>query len=189
MRLRAVSALLVFLALAQGAGATPGAQRAFDVGDSLSAGTALFLPVQLRGWSIQTHHDVGLHLEQGVRLIQSLGASLPPVVIVSLGTNDDPRFVTGFGRGLERILAAAGPERCVVWTTIARPPAVGASYAGYNRALRRVASQRRNLVVVDWAAMVRAHPQWLRGDGVHVTATGYRARAVAIATAVMTGCR
>ena len=34
-----------------------------------------------------------------------------------------------------------------------------------------------NLRVVNWARMVRRNPQWLAGDGVHVNADGYRARA------------
>jgi lysophospholipase L1-like esterase len=116
-------------------------------------------------------------------------ASLPPVVVVSAGTNDDPRIVSTFARAISTIVKAAGAGRCVVWPTIARPSAVGASYHGFNRALARAASRHRNLVLVDWVGMVRRHPTWVSGDGVHVSVAGYRARAGAIAEAVVTTCR
>jgi lysophospholipase L1-like esterase len=76
----------------------------------------------------------------------------------------------------------------VVWPTIRRPPAVGASYDGFNRALARAASRHPQLVLVDWVGMVRRHPTWLSRDGVHVSVEGYRARAAAIAAAVKTRC-
>ena len=43
---------------------------------------------------------------------------------------------------------------------------------------------RKNLRVVDWARMVREHPYWLAGDGVHVSADGYRYRASRVARSV-----
>ncbi len=85
---------------------------------------------------------------------------------------------------MREILAIAGPARCVVWANIDRPPTAGASYDGMNRVLAAGAAAHRNLVVVDWQALVRSHPGWLRGDGVHATTAGYRARAAAIAAAV-----
>jgi lysophospholipase L1-like esterase len=43
-------------------------------------------------------------------------------------------------------------------------------------------------VLVDWAGMVRRHPGWLTSDGVHPGIAGYRARAAAIATAIVARC-
>jgi lysophospholipase L1-like esterase len=111
------------------------------------------------------------------------------VLVVSAGTNDDPRIVSTFSRALSEVLRAAGEARCVVWPTIARPPAVGASYDGLNRTLARAAARHPNLVLVDWVGMVRRNPGWLSRDGVHVSVAGYRARAAAIATAVKTRCK
>jgi lysophospholipase L1-like esterase len=65
-----------------------------------------------------------------------------------------------------------------------RPAVAGASYAGYNRVLAEESRPRRNLRVVDWARMVREHPYWLAGDGVHVSADGYRYRASRVARSV-----
>ena len=85
-------------------------------------------------------------------------------------------------------MSVAGGPRCTVWPNIVRPPTVGTSYDGDNRALARAAVRRRNLVIVGWVSLTRAHPGWLTGDGVHLTVDGYRARATAIATAVRTSC-
>jgi lysophospholipase L1-like esterase len=160
------------------------ARSVLDLGDSLSVGTEPYLRKRLQGFTIVEFHDVGLHAYDAAALVVARRASLPSVLVVSAGTNDDPRIVSTFVRSVSRVLAAAGSERCVVWPSIVRPPAVGATYDGLNRALARADSGHANLVVVDWVRMVRTHPGWLGADGVHVTRAGYRARAAAIAAAV-----
>ena len=107
--------------------------------------------------------------------MRSLGSSLPPYLVVSLGTNDDPRKVTGVRAAVRTVLTTAGAGRCVVWLNIARPAAFGTTYAGYNRALVLEAAGHSNLRVVDWQRMVRRHPAWLRRDRVHVTAKACKA--------------
>jgi hypothetical protein len=180
------------IALAVGAGQAPGARAGsrslFDLGDSLSVGTAPYLRARLSGYRIVALHDVGLHAYDAAAIVGARRTTLPPVLVVSAGTNDDPRIVATFWRSAARIVEAAGDERCVVWPTIVRPPAVGASYDGLNRALARLASRHRNLVLVDWVGMVRRHPSWLLSDGVHPGVPGYRARAAAIASAVASRC-
>jgi lysophospholipase L1-like esterase len=109
------------------------------------------------------------------------------VVVVSLGTNDDPGAVDTFAGYVQAVLDAVGPGGCVVWPNIARPPYNGVSYDGYNRALARLSSANPNLLVVDWVGMVRSNPGWLASDGVHGTPAGYQARGRAIAQAVQ-GC-
>jgi lysophospholipase L1-like esterase len=151
-------------------------------------GTAPYLRAQLRGYRIDGLHDVGLHAYDAAAMVARARGTLPPVLILSAGTNDDPRIVSTFIRAVSRVLDAAGSGRCVVWPTIVRPPAVGASYDGMNRALARAAARHPNLMLVDWVGMVSRHPRWLSDDGVHVTVGGYRARASAIATAVATRC-
>ena len=167
---------------------TPAPRTMLDLGDSLSVGTDPYLRKQLRGYRIDRLYDVGLHAYEAATIVERTRPALPSVLVVSAGTNDDPRIVSAFWRAVSDIVRAAGRERCVVWPTIARPPAVGASYDGLNRALARVAGRHTNLVLVDWARMVRRHRGWLSRDGVHVSVAGYRARAVAIASAVKTRC-
>ena len=174
-----------------GAGSAPSASRSdhsvLDVGDSLSVGTSRYLRARLTGYRITPVHDVGLHADDVVEIVATRASRLPRVLVVSAGTNDDPRLVSHFRARVERVASAAGTWRCVVWPNIVRPPAVGSTYAGYNRALRSVATRHGNVHVVDWAALVRRHPSWLGADGVHVSPAGYRARATAIA-AIVTRC-
>jgi lysophospholipase L1-like esterase len=184
----AAAVLVVLAAPALAADAQPSPRTVLDLGDSLSVGTDPYLRKQLRGYRIERLYDIGLHAYDAAAIVERSRTSLPAVLVISAGTNDDPRQVSAFVRSLTGILRAAGSGRCVVWPTISRPPAAGASYVGLNGALGRAASRNSNLVVVDWAAMVRRHPAWLSKDGVHVSVAGYRARAGAIATAVRNGC-
>ena len=188
-----VASLVAFLlgtALLALSGASAGAhaRTVLDLGDSLSVGTAPYLRARLDGYRVAPIHDVGLHAYDAAAIVAQRRASLPTVLVVSAGTNDDPRIVSTFRRAVHRVMTAAGTRRCVVWPTIVRPEAVGASYEGLNGALARVAARHRNLVLVDWVAMVRRHPSWLSPDGVHVSGEGYRARAGAIAVTVRTRC-
>lgn len=184
-----LAGLLAVIGLAgTAAGAETASRSLRDLGDSLSVGTAPYLTAKLRGYRITRIHDVGLHAYDAAAIVSAGRATLPPILVISAGTNDDPRIVSTFWRAVTRVVTAAGRARCVVWPTIVRPPAVGASYDGLNRALTRVAAHHRNLLVVDWVGMIRRHPSWLSADGVHVSVAGYRARASAIAGAVRNGC-
>ena len=184
----AALAVLTSFAAAPGAAGTSLVRSVLDLGDSLSIGTGPYLRARLRGYRVARVHDVGLHAYDAAAIVARERASLPAVLVVSAGKNDDPRIVSTFVRAISGIVVAAGRRRCVVWPTIVRPPAVGATYDGFNRALVRAAARYPNLVLVDWVGMVRRHPRWLSGDGVHVGVAGYRARAAAVAAAVRTRC-
>jgi lysophospholipase L1-like esterase len=178
-----IAAALVLLVTAAGGGATP-TRSVYVDGDSLAEGSAPYLPALLPHWSLRQSYAVGRRVAEGVALLRAERPRLERVVVVSLGTNDDPTRVFGFRTAMREILAIAGPGRCVVWTNIARPPVAGTSYDGLNRVLAAGTATHRNLVVVDWQTLVRSHPGWLRSDGVHATTAGYKARSAAIATAV-----
>jgi lysophospholipase L1-like esterase len=165
-----------------------GHRTVLDLGDSLSVGTDPYLRPHLRAYRVSRHYDVGLHAYDAATIVTRMERALPSVLVVSAGTNDDPRIVSTFERAISTIVQAAGNSRCVVWPTIARPPAVGKSYDGFNRALVRAAERHENLALVGWAWRVRLHPRWLAADGVHVSAEGYRVRAAAIARAVTERC-
>jgi lysophospholipase L1-like esterase len=161
-----------------------GSRSVLSYGDSLSVGTDLYLGRYLHGWNVRSLAAVSTHADAVPAALRSFGRSLPRVVVVSAGTNDDPGRVSGFARLVRESLAIAGPRRCVVWSAIVRPPYAGVSYSGYNRALATIAQHHANLRVFDWVTMAGAHPSWFGSDGVHPTATGYRARAAAIARLV-----
>lgn len=167
---------------------TSPARSVLDLGDSLSVGTGPYLRAHLRGYQVARVYDTGLHAYDAAAIVAREPTNLPAVLVVSAGTNDDPRIVSTFIRAISGIVAAAGRQRCVVWPTIVRPPAVGATYEGFNHALVRAAARHANLVLVDWVGMVRRHPWWLSDDGVHVSVAGYRARAAAIARVIATRC-
>ena len=182
--MRRASALALVLALAAPASAQALSRRLLVNGDSLAVGTKPYLPGQLRGWKVTQSASVSRHAFEGADVMRAYGRSLPRVIHVSLGTNDDPNQVDAFRAAIRDVMEVAGPHRCVVWTNIVRPPVAGASYAGYNRALAVESRPRENLRVVNWARMVHQHPEWLSDDGVHVNVDGYRARAEAVAESV-----
>jgi hypothetical protein len=182
--MRRISALVLAVLLAAPATADALSRRLLVNGDSLAVGTKPYLPQELRRWKVTQSVSVSRHAFEGADVMRAYGRSLPRVVHVSLGTNDDPNQVDAFRAAVREVMEVAGAQRCVVWTNIVRPPVAGASYAGYNRALAAESRPRENLRVVNWARMVHANPHWLAGDGVHVNAEGYAARAKAIAESV-----
>ena len=155
------------------------ARGVFVDGDSLAVGTRPYLKDELPAWTVRTSATVSRHAEEGAAVLRAAGR-LPKVIAVSLGTNDDPRSVAAFESAVESLIAAAG-DRCIVWATIRRPPVAGAGYRGYNEVLRRQARERDGFKLVQWKKLVGQHPEWLAGDGVHVNAAGYQARAAAFA--------
>ena len=163
--------------------ASPG--KLLVVGDSLAQATEGPLAGLLPGWHIATSASQGRHTGDGVADIASR-SSLPGVIFVSLGTNDNPSETDTFASYVEQVLDAAGPSRCVVWANIARPPYGGVSYSGYNQVLNRLSYARPNLTVVDWAGITRSQPGLLGSDGVHATSEGYAVRAQAMASAIST---
>ena len=181
------ASLPVAVAAAGAQTAAPSDPALYVDGDSLGVGTMLYLPRELEGWAIRARTKVGRTTAQGVLAVRRLGPALPPVVVVQLGTNDDPSEVAAFEANVRAVLAAAGPRRCVVWSTIARPAYRGSSYAAFNRVLARLDASSRTLRVYDWRATTATQPGLLRADRVHATLAGYRERARALAELVR-GC-
>jgi lysophospholipase L1-like esterase len=155
-------------------------------GDSLAVGTGWYLPSYLPGWTLHSTAVVSRHASDGVASIEARAREglLERVVVVDLGTNDDPSAVARFASYVKTVVRVAGPSRCVIWSTINRPPYEGVSYDGYNAVLRSLDSRYRSLHVFDWARMAAAHPAWFGSDGVHPTMAGYRARAAGLARIV-----
>jgi GDSL-like Lipase/Acylhydrolase family len=191
----ALVAAVLLLGAAWPAGATSTAASRTTVrshtvlqyGDSLAVGTGLFLRGYLHGWTVSQTTSISMHADEGSRTLAALGQALPRVITVSLGTNDDPGAVAAFRRDVREVIHAAGPTRCVIWSTVVRPPYNGVSYDGYNAVLRGAARRYPSFHVFDWQALARAHPQWFGSDGVHPSATGYRVRAAALAK-LITSC-
>ena len=180
---RALAAAVLCAALTP-ATATAAERSLLVNGDSLAEGTRPYIPRELPGWRVRQSTRVSRHAADGADVMRSFGRSLPRVIHVSLGTNDDPGQTGAFRTAVAGVMRVAGSRRCVVWANIVRPPYGGVSYRGYNRVLAREDERRDNLLVLNWVRMVRRHPEWLAGDRVHVSAAGYAARARAAARLV-----
>jgi len=190
---RVVSLLLVTLAVAtMTATATaqggPAAKRVYVDGDSIAYGTDLFLQRYLRGWMISSSIDISRHAYQGAEAIEALRESLPRVIVVNLGTNDDPGAVSAFRSYVRRVVRAAGSRRCVIWATIVRPPYAGVSYDDLNSVLFAAAAEWKSFHVFDWRSLARAHPAWFGSDGVHPSIPAYRVRAKLLASFIRKTC-
>ena len=181
----ALTAAALSLVVALPTSAASGAQQTvLHYGDSLTVGTGVYLPSFLPGWAITQSASISRHADEGPRAVRLLSSSLPRVLVISLGANDDPGAVVAFAADVRHIATTAGGGRCVIWSTVVRPPYKGVSYEGYNRVLVRAATKYANFRVFDWQALAKKHPWWFGSDGVHPTAKGYRARAAALARLV-----
>ncbi len=181
----ALTVLALPLVTSAAAPAAAGAPRTvLHYGDSLTVGTGLYLSSFLPGWSITESASIGRHADEAPGAVRSLSSSLPRVLVISLGANDDPGAVTAFAKDVRHIVATAGRNRCVIWSTVVRPPYNGVSYDGYNRVLRAHRDDDLELPSLRLAGARRRTPGVVRSDGVHPTADGYRARAAALAKLV-----
>lgn len=181
---RAVAPLAAGLALLCAPGASAATRSLLVNGDSLAEGTRSYIPKELPGWKVRQSTKVSRHAYEGADVMRRYGRSLPRVIHVSLGSNDDPSQTEGFRAAVDEMMEVAGEARCVVWANIRRPPYRRVSYRAYNRVLAQEDESRDNLLVLNWVRMVRRHPEWLAEDGVHVSAAGYAARADAVARLV-----
>jgi len=166
-----------------GATARGGPGSVFVVGDSLAVGTEAPLARLLPGWRSKTSAFTGRSTANGVA--QIVGApNLGDVLVVSLGTNDNPSETDSFAGEVQAVMDAAGASRCVIWVNVSRPPYGGVPYSGFNRILDQASLSRPNLIVVDWARISHSQAGLLGSDGVHATSQGYAVRAQAIAAAI-----
>lgn len=182
--LLAVAACAIAPAAAEPAPSASRSRALLHNGDSLAAGTQIYLPGALPGWRIRASVDISRHTHEGPAILHRYGRRLPRVIVVSLGTNDDPRSVGPFRSDITATMRVAGRRRCVIWANISRPPVGGVGYGGMNTVLAQEARKRRNLYVFQWARMARAHRRWFGPDRVHPSRVGYRARAHGIARLV-----
>ena len=153
------------------------------IGDSLNVGVEPHLAAALPGWRIVSNDRVGRTTPEGIDELEAGRPALSSYVVVSLGTND-PADVPGFRADVARVLELIGPNRCVIWASIWRN---GKPDDAANDVLRQAAAANHRLRLVEWAAMVQAHPDWLAGDHLHGNEAGYRERARAVAAAT-TSC-
>jgi hypothetical protein len=147
------------------------------VGDSLNVGIEPYLRESLEHWKITSDDVVGRATSDGIAAVERERRARGPVVI-SLGTNDDPGDADAFRSRVEQLLELLPSWRCVIWATLWRD---GAPETTLNDVLQDVARTRPNVHLLDWAGMLRDHPDWRAPDETHGSPEGYRARAEEVA--------
>lgn len=151
------------------------------IGDSLTVGAAPYLAALADALALRIRVDarVGRSTNEGLARLAHLESADDAVVVLALGTND--RDSARYSDAVDVARTAAGTARAIVWLTIVRPNGRPLTNASLAVAAANAGTPPLRLVV--WEAYVAAHPEWLASDGVHLTATGYRARALAIIAA------
>lgn len=146
------------------------------VGDSLAVGIQAPLARQLAGWALSTDARIGRPLAEGMGIVRGM-ADRPPVLAISLFTNDAPGAVGSLRAAVQETIARQSGRGCVIWATIVRPAVGGVTYARANATLASLAAANPAVMqLVPWAQAVADHPEWMAADGVHATPAGYEAR-------------
>jgi hypothetical protein len=103
-----------------------------------------------------------------VQLVQSMGTTIGPDVVIAVGYND---FEDEYAGNVEDALAAlkAAGVKHVWWLTLraARHP-----YLTMNDDLQAAAQKHPELTLVDWNVYSRSHPDWFQSDGLHLLNEG-----------------
>jgi lysophospholipase L1-like esterase len=175
--LACIGAVWAIVAVEDGSKASTGSVTL--LGDSLNVGIEPYLPELLSGWQIENYNEVGRRTEQGIDILRSLGGRVGSVLLVSLGTNDVQSDGGTFRHDVEQVLALAGPNRCVVWSTVW----LDGQNRLFNGILRDEAARHANLEIADWASLVEDDRSLLAPDRVHGNATGYARKAEQVAEA------
>ncbi len=156
--------------------------RVFIVGDSLTVGSNPALRKQLKPLvkSVAIDARISRFTGEGIAKLRTARARQASIWIVGLGTNDSPSAAQTI-RNVNKVMRLAGNTRQVIWVNVVRP----GGYSRVNRALQALDAKYPRLSVIDWAAVIRKQRHLLAGDRVHLTAKGYRVRALATRQALL----
>ena len=111
-----------------------------------------------------------------VQLVQSLGATIGPYVVVSVGYNDFEDQYAGNVEDALQALRSVGVKH-VWWLTLR---AAHHPYLNMNDDLQAAAKRHPELTVVDWNMYSRSHPDWFQSDGLHLLQAGAEAMATLV---------
>jgi dienelactone hydrolase len=151
------------------------------VGDSLVIGTTPYLKGELSE-PVTGDGRIGRPSSEAVSVLRSRFSG-QRVVVFDAGVNDDPSQPSRLSNDLAAARSITG-DRCLVVSTMHRPPYRGVSVDGLNRAVRSFASSSPAVRLVDWRAAAVANPRLINPDGVHPTSAGYQFRARLFAQAI-----
>jgi lysophospholipase L1-like esterase len=161
-------------AAAAGGGAAPTGVSILFVGDSLTVGARLLgrlgTTMAAAGWRTEIVAKDGEDVSWGLDQVRRRDR-VPEVVVVGLGTNpgiSPGTFPTDVRTMVDELIRRGA--RTIVWW----PPGDRADAGRVARAATLRAEAGGPLHVPGWPDVLARHPEWLTGDGIHLTTTGYR---------------
>lgn len=172
------------------------APEALVVGDSVLAGIGVYSSALA---SLQARHPVVFDAavcrrlvapscaHQGSTPLTALGVlqanagQFGSTLVVGAGYNDTS--ITG---AIDWLLAEARRQgvTSVLWLTYRESGANAGRYAAFNTALRAKDAEAADLHVLDWHALSANRPEWVAGDGLHLSPAGAAAMASFIADGI-----
>ena len=158
-------------------GASAGGSRILAIGDSVLAATTPRFGGQLcerltdLGWTAEINAEKGRFIDFAdlvldSRLLPDQGIDWD-LVIIGLGSNlsGSP---SEFGQALASVLARVGTRPVLLITVAEFEP----SRQSVNEAIHEIASNRGNVVVLEWAQIVQSDAELVTSDGLHLTGAG-----------------
>ncbi len=147
------------------------------IGDSLTA-FARATGLSNDDWDIDARP--GRKTSEGIEVARRRQASRYPVVIVALGSNDNPRDRGAYGQQMDKMMDIIGPKPHVVWVNV-DTGAKGLRDAGVvNEAIGLAAQAYPNVEIGDWDTYrksVAGFDDLRAPDGVHYDVGGSELRA------------
>jgi peptidoglycan/LPS O-acetylase OafA/YrhL len=150
------------------------------VGDSVMLASAQGLEDDMPGIDIDA--KVGMQMQTGVQVVQSLAASgaLRHFVVVGLGTNG-----TITPGQVWELREAAGHDRELIMVNTYGPMSWEPEV---NAVLAKATSHKPHVALADWSAAIAAHTYLLWGDGIHPQPSGGRLYAHVVEDAIRSTC-
>jgi len=179
-----LTALILAIATAAAIAAAPASAQGGDgvlvIGDSLMVGTAPYLRGALGSVPLEIDAQKSRPSSAGLAVLAEKLRPDHGTVVFDLGTNDLSASTLASNLASARQLAG---DRCMVVSTIARPPIRGVAASSLNQVVEQFAAQGA-VQVADWRAAVAVTPGALGSDHVHATGQGYALRASLLAEAI-----
>jgi hypothetical protein len=96
----------------------------------------------------------------------------PEVVVVELGYNDCRFDLTDYGTDIDELLALVPPDTAVLWVTMQDVLGLHTCDEVINAALQAATARWPDLGLLDLAAHMRGHPEWVELDSIHLSPAG-----------------
>ncbi|CAN5603182.1 hypothetical protein BH10ACT2_BH10ACT2_01230 [soil metagenome] len=156
--------------------------RLIMIGDSVMAGTSkryggemckALVPL---GWRVEVDAETARFIDFGNEVLKERLAAGWDAAVIFLGNNygNDPDVYRLY---LNRLIEKLAPRPTILITV----SEYRVEQREVNAVISELAAAHDNVFVIDWASATAAHPDYLRGDGLHLTDAGRTALAQAVA--------